>query len=82
MRLFQFRQQLKKDLGGGECVATGAMPARDQDREVLGECVETVVQQFGQHETREFHGAQVLVDHAMSRKDARDFVIQKVCIEV
>jgi hypothetical protein len=44
--LFEFRQQLNKNLGGGECVTTGAMSADDWDREVLGDCVEPVVEQF------------------------------------
>jgi hypothetical protein len=35
---------MKKDLGGGECVAAGAMSAGDGNREVAGDGVEPVVE--------------------------------------
>jgi hypothetical protein len=49
--VFEFRQQLNEDFGRGECVTTGAMPAGNRDREVIGDCVEPVVEQFRQSAT-------------------------------
>jgi hypothetical protein len=40
---------MKKDLGGGECVAPGAMSAGYRNREVAGDGVEPVIEQLRQH---------------------------------
>jgi len=73
---------MKKDLGGGECVAAGAMPAGYGNREVAGDGIEPVIDQFRKNASRQLHRAQMLVNHAVTGIDARDFVIEKVGVEV
>jgi hypothetical protein len=39
---------LNEDLGGRECVATGAVPAGNRDRKMVGNRFEAVIEQFRQ----------------------------------
>lgn len=45
---FEFGEYMKKNFGGGECVAAGAMSAGNRDREVACDRVETVIEKIRQ----------------------------------
>ena len=44
---FKLCEYMKKDLGGGEGVASGTVPADDWNREVAGDRVETMIEKIG-----------------------------------